>query len=85
MSIVKEKNRYVPYLNGNRFIPANDYSIATYEEMQTFINNMDSPTLSIDGSNIIMNFTPFPEKYVNYISQHQEIGIRKQVFIQLVS
>jgi hypothetical protein len=44
---------------------------ATYAEMQTYINSMAAPTLTKSGTSMVMTFTPFTGKYLQYITDHQ--------------
>jgi hypothetical protein len=39
-------------------------NVATDAEMQTYIQNMTVPVLSVSGTNLVVSFTPFSGKYL---------------------
>lgn len=84
MPFYKNNQRYTLYKNGIRYCHEREKEVATYVEMGSYLNNMASPTLVNDNTDMVLTFTPFPNKYVNYIAQNQRLcpSLRKQVYIQ---
>lgn len=88
MAVYHNGARYVACLNGASFTTLSDHTthslVATYAEMQTYIGSMSAPIATISGTNVIVTFTPFTGKYLNYIAQNQTQlpSIKTQVMIQ---
>lgn len=75
---------YKAYQGGQRTVVGEETAVATYEEMQAYILAMAAPVLSVSGTDLVLTFTPFKGKYLNYIIRNQVPGTRarKQVFWQ---
>ena len=89
MPIYKDENNYkvIKLDGGNQpqdYDLPQDADIATEQEMQDYILNMTPANITANGSSLIIEFEPFPKKYVNYMRQRQYNGRRTQVFWQLV-
>lgn len=54
--------------------------VATKAEMETYILNMEPANITASGADLIIEFEPFPKKYINYIQRKQYNGRRTQVF-----
>lgn len=57
-------------------------SCATDEEMQEFISNLDVHLVveTYNGTkNLVLYFTPFPVKYLNYLKRWNNYGNEKEV------
>ena len=85
MPIYKDENNYkvIKLDSGNQpqdYDLPQDTDIATEQEMQDYILNMTPANITASGSSLIIEFEPFPKKYVNYMRQRQYNGRRTQVF-----
>ena len=84
MPIYKNENDFKVVKSDELFDLAADTNIATEQEMKNYILQMSPANISANGADLIIEFEPFPQKYVNYIAQRQYKGRRQQVFWQLV-
>lgn len=80
---VKYSNENYLIKKGEDFFDIANNGIATEQEMADYILAMNRPTISEVGVDLIIEFDPFPEKYVNYIRRKQYAGKRTQVYWQL--
>lgn len=84
MPIYKNGNDFKVAKSDEWFDLAADNDVATEQEMKNYILQMSPANISVNGSDLIIEFESFPKKYVNYIAQRQYKGRRTQVFWQLV-
>lgn len=82
MGIFYKQDKY-KIAKHNEFFELPFGEVATYQEMEDYIMSMEQPILNVEENDLILTFTPFPEKYVNYIIQNQYTGKRTQVYWQL--
>lgn len=84
MAIKHNGNNYKAGKGSQTFDVPSSNDIATKEEMETYILNMEPANITASGADLVIEFEPFPQKYINYIAQRQYKGQRTQVFWQLV-
>lgn len=84
MPIYKNGNDFKIAKSDELFDLAADTNIATEQEVKNYILQMSPANITASKADLIIEFEPFPQKYINYMAQRQYKGRRTQVFWQLV-